>query len=177
MATTETYGTLLAGSYSPSDTFASLSVTGSGSIYNFTLNAFNLNDLFTSGAFIGAIAVNTNSGFSPVISGVTGDSPVSVSPGGGPTGEFDFRFDLTGPRKARLTDGESVSFTATFANPVTFVGNQFALHVQGLTNKQGGSAWYINNVSPVPEPESYAMMLAGLGLLGFVVSRNKKLSI
>ena len=30
-----------------------------------------------------------------------------------------------------------------------------------------------NNGSPVPEPESYAMLLAGLGLMGFMVRRKK----
>jgi hypothetical protein len=30
-------------------------------------------------------------------------------------------------------------------------------------------------VSAVPEPETYAMLLAGLGLMGFVVRRKKKL--
>ena len=28
-------------------------------------------------------------------------------------------------------------------------------------------------VSPIPEPETYAMLLAGLGLLGFIVRRRK----
>jgi len=31
-----------------------------------------------------------------------------------------------------------------------------------------------SNVTPVPEPESYAMMLAGLGLFGFVSRRKKQ---
>lgn len=30
------------------------------------------------------------------------------------------------------------------------------------------------NVSPVPEPETYAMLLAGLGLVGFMVRRRKE---
>jgi hypothetical protein len=33
--------------------------------------------------------------------------------------------------------------------------------------------WNVSNVSAVPEPESYAMLLAGLGLLGAVVKRRK----
>ena len=32
----------------------------------------------------------------------------------------------------------------------------------------------INGVSAVPEPETYAMMLAGLGLLGFAARRRKQ---
>ncbi len=30
--------------------------------------------------------------------------------------------------------------------------------------------------SPVPEPETYAMLLAGLGLIGFVASRKSRAS-
>lgn len=172
MAITEDYGTLLSGSFQPSDTFATLSVEGSGSVYNFTLTAFDLNTLFANGAFIGAIAVDVSADLKPSITNIFGGSPVTYSPGNGPTGAFEFRFDLTGSNKARLTANESVSWTATFAQAVTFQGEEFALHVQGLNKADGGSAWYVNS-SPVPEPESYAMMLAGLGLMGFVARRRK----
>jgi hypothetical protein len=30
------------------------------------------------------------------------------------------------------------------------------------------------NIAPVPEPETYAMLLAGLGLMGFVARRRKQ---
>lgn len=173
-ASTEEYGSLFAGTFQPSASFASLSVTGSGSVYSFTLTANNLDTLFNTGAFIGAIAVNTSTGTSPTVSAVSGGSPVSVKPANGPGGEFDFWFDLTGKKQARLTSNESVSWTATFAQPVSFVGNEFALHVQGLTEAQGGSAWYVNSVitTPVPEPETYAMLLVGLGLIGFMAKRK-----
>jgi hypothetical protein len=38
----------------------------------------------------------------------------------------------------------------------------------------GGVYLYSANTAPVPEPETYAMMLAGLGLLGFVGKRRMK---
>ena len=40
------------------------------------------------------------------------------------------------------------------------------------------SAWAVRPgdvlLAPVPEPETYAMMLAGLGLMGFVAKRRKQ---
>lgn len=56
-------------------------------------------------------------------------------------------------------------------NTVTFVvtnlkqngGNPTGLRAEFLTS----------NVSPVPEPETYGMMLMGLGLMGFVARRRK----
>lgn len=35
----------------------------------------------------------------------------------------------------------------------------------------------INSVSPVPEPETYAMLLAGLGLMGFALYRRKNQAV
>lgn len=173
-AATDDFGTLLSGSFQPTDTFASLSYTTTDNlVYSFTLTAYDLDAIFTDGAFIGAIAVDSDTS-APVVSNVSGDTVVSVSPGGGPTGIWDFRFDLTGPQQARLTANESVSFDATFDQAVILGSNSFALHVQGLTDAQGGSAWYVP--PPIPEPETYAMMLAGLGLLGFTAKRRKALA-
>ena len=170
-AATDDFGTLLSGTFQPSDTFASLSYTTTDNLlYNFTLTAYDLDALFTAGAFIGAIAVDSGTP-EPLISNVSGDTVVSTSPGGGPGGTWDFRFDLTGPQQARLTANESVSWDATFSDVVALSTTSFALHVQGLTNDQGGSAWYV--AAPIPEPETYAMMLAGLGLLGFTAKRRK----
>lgn len=172
-AATDDFGTLLSGSYQPTDTFASLSYTTTDNlVYSFTLTAYDLDAIFTDGAFIGAIAVDSDTN-NPIVANVLGDTVVSVSPGGGPTGVWDFRFDLTGPQQTRLTANESVSFDATFDQAVVLGSNSFALHVQGLTDAQGGSAWYVP--PPIPEPETYAMMLAGLGMLGFTARRKRAL--
>jgi hypothetical protein len=169
-ATVDTYGELLSGTYQPNTTFASMTYTSIGNVYSFTLSAFDLDAIFTDGSFIGSVAVDSE--YQPIISNVVGDTVVSVDNGGGPTGVFDFRFDLTGSQQDRLTANETVSWDATFSQPVTLTSDSFALHVQGLTTEQGGSGWY--TATPVPEPETYAMMLAGLGMLGFTARRKTK---
>jgi len=55
--------------------------------------------------------------------------------------------------------------------PVTFSFNGTALSFD-LTGTANLVA--IDNVAAVPEPESYALLLAGLGLLGFVALRKKQ---
>jgi hypothetical protein len=47
---------------------------------------------------------------------------------------------------------------------------RFGLHVIAFDN--GGSATYINSPTAVPEPSTYAMLLVGLGLVGFMARRR-----
>lgn len=177
-ATTYTFGSLLAGSYQPSANFATMTVTGSGTAYNFSLTTNNLNSWFTNDAFIGSIAVDTTPDLklsgknsdsittSNVVGGVTS---LNTSNAGGPTGNWDFRFVLGQGASNRLTALETVTWSVNFSKAVT-LGN-FALHVQGLTSAQGGSAWYVST-SPVPEPEHFAMLALGLAVVGFSVRRK-----
>lgn len=171
-AATDDYGTLLAGSFTPAATFATLSYDLiSGNQYQFTLTANDLNSLFTNDAFIGAIAVDAAFKATSV-SNVVGGVNVTIGNGGGPGGNWDFRFVL-GKGQDRLTANETVSWVATFGGNVTLDSDSFALHVQGLTGKQGGSAWYIANVPAVPEADTYAMLALGLGVLGVAARRRK----
>lgn len=107
--TNDQYGDLLAGSFTPAASFATLSYSNTGNVYYFTLTANDLNSLFTNKAFIGSIAVDSPA--SVTISDVSGGAPVSLNPGGGPGGGFDYRFVLFQGQN-RLTAGESVSWTA-----------------------------------------------------------------
>jgi hypothetical protein len=44
----------------------------------------------------------------------------------------------------------------------------FSLYTNGSNQD-----YLVASVSPVPEPETYAMLLAGLGLMGFTVRRRR----
>lgn len=52
--------------------------------------------------------------------------------------------------------------------------NPYSLHVDGTTTATGNAGYGGSiRVSPVPEPKTYAMLLAGLGLLAFTARRRR----
>lgn len=177
------FGTLLSGSYQPSNTFATMSVTSADDLmFTFNLVAYDLDSLFTNGAFISSAIFNTTTGNDPqnltFLSGdVGGVSLSTTAPNVGSVG-FDFGASLptsgSGGGVSRLTANEQASWSITFAAAQTslFADPAAALHVQGLTREQGGSAWYTPS-APVPEPETYTMLLAGMGLIGAIARRRK----
>lgn len=72
--------------------------------------------------------------------------------------------------KAQAFKAEAIS--AVSSNQWSGIGNVRALNMlrqDGVTNGQD-----LLVLTPVPEPETYAMLLAGLGLMGFVARRRKK---
>jgi hypothetical protein len=78
-----------------------------------------------------------------------------------------FVFNLTGANMASLTSGSFLTALSSGASPGQ--GAQFFVaRFRGLTD--GGS----DKVPAVPEPETYAIMLAGLGVLAFMARRRLK---
>jgi len=65
--------------------------------------------------------------------------------------------------------------TQILAGSSTFGPGVYQLKVSG-TGITGSSASYGGNIvaAPVPEPESYAMLLAGLGVMGAIAMRRNK---
>ena len=73
----------------------------------------------------------------------------------------------SGTKTPYIVKVDGVSFTI-----MAHFESRFArtlLKVQGF----GASSEYVSS-SPIPEPQTYAMMLAGLGLMGFIVRRRSQ---
>lgn len=168
-ATTYQFGQLLSGGPASAH-FADLSATDDGGgNWTFTLTTLDLNAIFGAGSFISTMAVDGTKPASSSTDAGGGVTVVDPANGGGPGGSFDFRYNLgSGGSSDRLTANESVTWHVSgLGSDLLPLDGQLALHVHATQD----SAWY---VSPVPEPETYGMLLAGLGLLGFMARRREE---
>jgi hypothetical protein len=106
-------------------------------------------------------------------------------------GFFDWKIDLATAAANRFNLFDTLSWDFVGASlssfnsrsvngPIDKNGFLFATHGQGLV--LGGSGWFKGDltptstpfdVTPVPEPETYALFLAGLGAMGIVIRRRK----
>lgn len=142
---------------------------------------------FDDGTLLGIDSI-TVSGYGDV-SFSEGASPGNLPGGMDATVSFgaDFSSDSNPPVSLNgVTQGEWVAITfdllegKTYADTLAALSTQNAdgsydlrigLHVQSYPG--GYSESFINNPVPVPEAETYAMMLAGLGLVGWAARRRK----
>lgn len=120
---------------------------------------------------------------------ITGSAGVSFSWGAAPPNlpggqQLDPNFsanlaaDSNGPTKPNGVDpGEWVSFRFMTGSPSTaadlYSGDlRVGVHAQGFGS--GGGASFVTVASPAPEPETFAMMLAGLAGIGAYVRRKRR---
>lgn len=62
-------------------------------------------------------------------------------------------------------------------NKDSWDGKVFGAHDFNSGLGHGGEHWNDNSIPSIPEPETYAMLLAGLSLLGFLTRHKKKKDI
>ena len=75
-----------------------------------------------------------------------------------------------------LTPSDAISFDVNHAgiSEASFIANAKGYYFFALVNHGTDPTFQVgSNVAPIPEPETYALMLAGLGVVGFVARRRK----
>lgn len=140
------------------------SVSGVGTAFNefgraatfSSATAFSLRDAFFTGAWNNGLQIKV------------------VATGGSNTFTREFTVDTNGPLNVFFNWSNINTVTITsfggVINPLLIgrgAGTQFALDNLAINEV----------LSAVPEPETYAMLLAGLGLIGFMARRRKDLTI
>lgn len=177
--------------------FASLEMQNlGGGVWEFLLDIHNplhpsvptFSNSFGSSAFIGSITFQLNpdpthwlslSDHLVASNGVSSVTATTGTGGSSPTFDADFGTALGGGSD-KLVQNEWVEWKVSGLSGYT-VTNAY-VHVQGIDNHTGKycgghtdcSAKYtpLTPVTPVPEPETYAMLLAGLCLVGFSARRR-----
>ncbi len=103
-----------------------------------------------------------------VISGL-GVTPTLVDRGIAPGDNIGFSFlagTISGLTFDSINPGENSSYLVLYTASTTYSTS--------IASVIDGSVASAATFAPVPEPETYAMMLAGLGLMGFVARRRSK---
>lgn len=77
-------------------------------------------------------------------------------------------------RSPGCTADPTQGFCSTFSSQDAVHFGVDSTGTLATTSSSARGAWLYQTAAPVPEPETYAMMLAGLGLLGVVARRRKQ---
>ncbi len=148
-------------------TFSQLGITSASQI-GIVFNASEPgNDAFVNLAAL-SLSIQTPSGTSVFNSGLVscpGNAGCSLTNTFSGTGNSGFLFALDAIQAAQ-------------ANPFVIGTNRIGLSASVLNATGGVETFFVTNlgtppVAAIPEPETYALMLAGLGLMGFVLRRRK----
>jgi hypothetical protein len=119
------------------------------------------------------------SGWTPTKGPISSGSIGTTGCGGSGAGYACAEAIIKGVFDVALGAPYSFSFDVTAASAAAFRTSIDGVHVgAGYANALGRGAGYgitsVEMTTPIPEPETYAMLLAGLGLLSLVVWRRQR---
>jgi PEP-CTERM motif-containing protein len=135
---------------------------------------------FTGHESGGLVAMSDEVTFSVESLSASNVGTISSSIGGTGFGTFGTSLwdvaDDTGPLATGSVTNLSGFWFSVFSFAPLTTGSDYSIHIDGVTLAGSETATYSGTmaVSAIPEPETYAMMLAGLGLMGFIARRRKQ---
>lgn len=161
------------------DPFAHLIATDNeNGVWTFTLTInTNLFSYFGDNAYLQALNFDFSPDPTPQPKSVFVESNVSgttaawsfVGNGTGGYADIDFGTGFGSNSSSRLSENDWVTWNVTGLGDST-LSNMY-VNIKGIDG--GYQAKYMPLTTAVPEPETYAMMLVGLGLLGFAARRRR----
>ena len=124
---------------------------------------------------------NSNSAMKQTLTGAAGLYQLSfwysARPNTGPTNNLTFTIDGSAPVTVLngVSNGGSNHNWQNYTALINFDGSgDLYFSATGISDSYGGSLDKVSFTTAIPEPETYAMMLAGLGMLGFMAKRRKQ---
>lgn len=134
---------------------------------------------FEGGNFI-ELDTYSNSSISQLLIGTPGLYQLSfwysARPGTGATNDLTFTVDGSAPVTvlSGVSNAGSDHNWLNYSTIINFDGNGLlTFNASGISDSYGGSLDMVSFASAIPEPETYVMLLAGLGLLGCAARRRQ----